>query len=261
MPILHYQIDGEHLLQQGHRPLLILHGFFGSLKNWSPVTRQLKLRFPVISVDLRNHGQSFHHPTMDYLTMSEDINNLLEHLQLGPVDLMGHSMGGKVAMMFCQRFPAHVHKLLVADIAPVAYVHSYTDLIYRLLTLDLQQLENRRDANQQLKESIPDIALRQFLLQNLKFTDGKPVWRINWQAILGNHDEIIGFPSIDGWQVPEPSLFIVGKNSDYVTPGHWELVKKHFPQAYKVSIKEAGHWLHAEQPQAVIDTILYFIEN
>ena len=163
--------------------MVILHGLFGSGRNWQSHARQLAEHFQVFSVDLRNHGESFHANEMNYPAMAEDVAQLLRGLELSDCYMLGHSMGGKVAMMLAQQNPALVKRMIVADIAPVDYFHHYDDLINPILALPLERIESRAQADQLLRQNVPEDQLRAFLLQNLVREASGWRWRVNWEVI------------------------------------------------------------------------------
>ena len=254
-PLLHYERQGE------GPALFIIHGLFGSARNWRSLARRYARHFDVIVVDLRNHGQSFDDPRMDYPSMARDLLRLMDALNLSQAHLLGHSMGGKAAMWFAHQWPQRLDRLVVADIAPVAYDHRYTGLIEPVMKLDLSSIRSRRDADEQLKAEIPDDALRLFLLQSLEHDETGWRWQINWSAIREHGDEIAGFPPIDDWRIDRPSLFVRGGFSDYLRDEYWPLIEQHFPRARLETIVRAGHWLHAEQPDAFFDITCRFLES
>ncbi len=240
---------------------MILHGLFGSSRNWKGLSRQFAAHFQVITADLRNHGDSFHDATMDYPSMADDIHLLMDHLNLPSAHVLGHSMGGKVAMKFCQLHPDRVNKLVIADIAPMPYSHHHDDLIKPILALDLAHVSNRKEVDALLTSSIPGQQLRFFLLQNLTFRHGLASWKINWEAIRSNMTELTGYENIADWSIDNPSLFIRGTLSDYVKQEYWELISQHFHQATLVDLANAGHWLHAEQPTDFYAEVMRFLRG
>lgn len=256
MTDLHYTSKGS------GRPLLILHGLFGSSKNWQTHASQYAEQFQVVNVDLRNHGQSFHHAEMNYAVMADDVAALIEHLELGPCQLLGHSMGGKVAMTLALRQRELVDRLVIADIAPMAYFHDYDDLLEPIMALSLQDLQSRAQADQLLRSNIPEDQLRAFLLQNLVRQDEKWQWRVNWSAIKANMRELTGFDS-DGedWRIDIPTVFIRGALSDYIGEAETALISAHFSQAEIITLKAAGHWLHAEQPAAFSEQVMKYLNR
>lgn len=251
---LHYNIHGE------GAPLIILHGLFGSSRNWQTIAKKLVGNFQVITPDLRNHGMSFHALSMTYTEMAEDILELIRDLSLDNVSLIGHSMGGKVAMINAL-FHSHViEKLAVLDIAPVSYEHRYGKLCQAMQNLPLDQINNRNEAGEILNDQINDLFLTQFLLQNLLRAEDGFEWRINLPAIQSNIESISSFPDMgNGKQYDKPALFLGGEKSHFVQPEYHGEIKKHFPNAEIELIENAGHMLHIEQPDIVIDKIRNFL--
>jgi esterase len=254
MPELHFSTLGS------GKPLVILHGLFGSSKNWQSHTRQFANHFQVITVDLRNHGQSFHADEMNYSVMAEDVAQLLVRLELAACDVLGHSMGGKVAMMLALQNPDLVARLIVADIAPVAYFHQYDDLIDPILSLPLATIESRAQADQLLRQNVPEDQLRAFLLQNLVREPTGWRWRVNWSIIQRDMEWLTGFGDLpQDWLVDLPGLFIRGANSDYVSDAEIMVIEQHFSNYTIKTIEDAGHWLHAEKPEPFNRLVLDFL--
>lgn len=252
-PILNFQDQGK------GEPLIIIHGLFGSSRNWQTLSQQFAQNWRVISVDLRNHGNSFHDDEMNYPVMTEDVEILMDHLHLTSAHILGHSMGGKVAMTLCHLHPQKVEKLIVADIAPVTYSHSHKSLIEPILEMDLSLIRSRKQADEHLAPSITDKGVRLFLLQNLAFLDGRARWKLNWPVLDASMPDLIGFFDISNWTVDHDSLFIRGALSDYVSSAHWSLIQQHFTQAQLSTIQSAGHWLHAEQPEQFYQRVSEFL--
>lgn len=256
MPELHYASAGS------GAPLLILHGLFGSGKNWHSHMRRFAEDFQVFSIDLRNHGQSFHADEMNYSAMAGDVAQLIARLGLQDCRILGHSMGGKVAMTMALQHPAMISRMIVADIAPVAYHHDYDDLIEPILALDLDRFDTRTQVDHALRPSIPEDQLRAFLLQNLVREAGAWRWRVNWRVIQQDMDELTGFaPLQSDWISGLPSLFIRGARSDYVGDAEIELIEHHFSDVSIATIDNAGHWLHAEQPLQFSRLALEFLRQ
>ena len=210
-------------------PLIILHGLFGSSKNWKSLSEVFSKHFDVLALDLRNHGESFHSDIMDYPSMVDDVYQLLSQLGTKSCRLVGHSMGGKVAMLFPSKYPQLVSQLVVADIAPIAYDHNYDNLIDPIMALKLNELDGRGAVDEVLQADIEEAQVRQFLLQSLARDPSEPDgwrWKNNWSAIKQHIDKITGFPDSDDatlnsvqptvWKVNIPTLFISGEFSDYV---------------------------------------------
>jgi esterase len=253
---LHYNIFGE------GKPVIILHGLFGSSRNWQSVSKILSENFQVITPDLRNHGQSFHAESMTYTEMAEDILELIKTNSLDNVSLIGHSMGGKVAMINALLRSDVIDKLAVLDIAPVSYEHRYGKLFQAMQSLPLNELSNRNDAEKILNDQINDLFLTQFLLQNLVRAEDGFEWRINLPAIQSNIESISSFPDIPTeTQYNKPALFLGGENSHFVQPEYHSEIKKHFPNAEIELIENAGHMLHIEQPDKTVSKLRKFLES
>ncbi len=246
------------VLGQGE-PLIIIHGLFGSSRNWKTLAKSFAETFQVILLDLRNHGDSPFDSEMDFPVMVQDVLGLMQQLDIQSAHILGHSMGGKVAMMLAQQNPDKVLKLVIADIAPMAYQHDYDEILDAALKLDLSGISNRREADQLLEKGIKDQRVRQFILQSLVLQQGVASWKINWQAIKNNMRSIIGYVDIDNWQVNNPSLFIRGEFSNYVNDAGLELIQHHFLNTEVVTLKNAGHWLHAEQPANFYQAVYHFL--
>lgn len=242
-------------------PLLILHGLFGSSRNWQTLARQYAEHFDVISVDLRNHGQSFHSAEMNYSVMADDVEELIRHLGLQSVRVIGHSMGGKVALRLAIDHRDLVDRMVIADIAPVSYQHDHNETLDALLSVDLNQLSSRTDADEQLQSQIVEAPLRAFLLQNLKREDNRWLWRVNLQAIEAHMRDLTSFDLPDTVEVNTPALFVYGTRSDYVGEPQQQIIEKQFSQARLQPVDGAGHWLHAEKPDIFLDLTLAYLRS
>lgn len=233
--------------------LLMVHGLFGSARNWRAIAKRMSAALHVVTVDMRNHAGSFHSDEMTYAAMAEDLAEVIQ--QIGaPVAVMGHSMGGKAAMVLAMTRPQLISKLIVADIAPVTYTHDQTPNIDAMEALDLSILQKRSDADAALKAHLDDPGLRAFFLQSLSFDGDRPAWLLNLKALRRSMPDILAFPEMSA-QFAGPSLFVTGAQSDYMTPAHKTVTRRHFPAARFVAIKDAGHWLHADQPRAFVATL------
>lgn len=233
-------------------PLLIAHGLFGSARNWGVVAKRLSADRPVTSVDMRNHGESAWHPSHKYSDMAYDLAQMLD----APSDVMGHSMGGKAAMVLALSHPERVRKLVVADIAPVAYSHTQMPLIEAMRGVDLSNIKARSDADAQLTISIPEPGVRAFLLQSLDVKERR--WRLNLDVLARDMPDIIGFPEVSG-EFLGPTLFLTGADSDYVQREHRDRIKSLFPKAVFAKIPGAGHWLHADRPREFEAAVAAFL--
>jgi pimeloyl-ACP methyl ester carboxylesterase len=230
-------------------PLVILHGLFGSARNWGAIARALGETHRVHALDLRNHGSSPWTPTMSYAEMAADVARYIDDHGLEPSAVLGHSMGGKVAMLLALLHPHLVDRLLVVDIAPVAYVRTeFLTYLQAMQGLDLTTLGRRADIDAALAPAIPDPTLRAFLLQNLVNDGGTFHWRINLAGIAANLPDIIGFPTVEQ-QFAGPVTFLAGERSDYIRPRDRQAIDSLFPQTRLAEVGQSGHWPHAEQPQ------------
>ncbi len=242
-------------------PLLIAHGLFGSARNWGAIAKRLALHRRVIAVDMRNHGDSPHSPENGYAAMAADLaRTIAEHAgHGGRADVLGHSMGGKAAMALALTEPARVRRLIVADMAPVAYAHSQIGFVRAMQGLDLAGVSRRSEADAALAATVPEPALRAFLLQSLAFEDGRARWKLNLSALAAEMPRIMDFPDFPG-SFPGPALFLSGAGSDYVRPDHWPRIRALFPAAEQRRLPAAGHWLHADAPLAFVEAVSAFLE-
>jgi len=253
---LHIREFGE----PGRPPLLLLHGLFGASANWQTAARGLQEDFRLIVPDLRNHGRSPHHPVMDYPAMAGDVLALMDSLGIESTFLLGHSMGGKVAMWLALNQPERVDRLVVADIAPVRYPSRRFEAIFQgLRELPLEALESREEADLRLSSRVPQRGVRQYLLQNLVRDAGGWRWRFALPVLLESMERLEGFPASDGLSFAGSSLFLYGERSDYVTPAYHGDIQRLFPHARIRRIAAAGHWLYAEQPDAFVATVKAFL--
>jgi len=240
------------------KPLLILHGFLGSLDNWQGIARELAVHRQVVSVDLRNHGRSPHLPDMTYASMVTDLAVLRESLGLEQFDLLGHSMGGKVAMGFALTHPGNTDRLVVVDMAPRIYLPGHEAVLNALSQVELERLQNRQEAADCLGNFLEDPAMVAFLLKNLhREQDGTYRWKMNLPLLRKEYARILEFP-FQG-QFPGSTLFLRGGQSDYIRPGDEGLLGRYFP-AYRLrTLEGAGHWVHAEQPAAFLEEVKAFL--
>src|SRR5579862_3386715 len=240
-------------------PLLILHGLFGSGRNWGGIARRLTDRRTVHLVDARNHGGSPWATTMSYPEMAEDLAAYIEADTNVQPEVIGHSMGGKIAMVLAITRPELVRRLIAVDIAPVSYRHGaqepYARYIAAMKALDLSRITRRAEADAALAPSIPDDAMRSFIVQNLESQAEGYRWRINLDGIAANLESLTSFPEIEG-HYDGPTTTIAGELSNYVRPRDEAETKRRFPNGRIEVIDGAGHWPHADQPDrlmAVID--------
>ena len=253
-PLLNYQIRGQ------GEPIVLIHGLFGSLENLGMVAKPLSEHYQVISVDVRNHGLSFHQNDMEYRDLAQDVISVLEHLNIKRAMFLGHSMGGKVAMQIALSFPDYVEKLIVADISPERNEPSHQRIIAGLKSLNLDELTSRKEADNQLSHYVQEIGVRQFLLRNLTTKDGQLAFKCNLDNIANCYEQILA--SVDlNLTYQGPVLFIKGGNSDYITTAHREMIVKLFPQSSAKIISGAGHWLHAEKTVAFNKIVQDFLTS
>lgn len=256
MPVLYSNIIGE------GKPLVILHGFLGMSDNWKTMAGSFAENgYCVHLIDQRNHGRSFHSDVFNYDVLVEDLLEYLQYHQLDKVILMGHSMGGKTAMLFAVTYPDRIEKLLVADIAPKFYPPHHEKILKGLSALDFDVIKDRKSADDELSKYIFDWGTRQFLLKNLYWeTKERLGFRFNLE-VLKHKGEEIGEALPDFTFYRGPVLFLRGDKSEYVMPGDMDLIRNHFPNSSIVSISNSGHWLHAENPKDFYAEAFRFISS
>lgn len=229
-------------------PLVIAHGLFGSGRNWGVISKRLSDIRHVIAVDMRNHGDSFHADASGYEDMAGDLAVVIGSLG-GRADLLGHSMGGKAAMVLALREPELVDRLIVADIAPVTYEHSQMHVLDAMRAVDLTGVKFRSQVDPKLAEFLDEPSLRAFLLQSLAMDAAGARWKLNLDALGVEMSRILGFPKVSG-RFDGPTHFVTGANSDYVKNDYKPRILELFPNAGFNVVEGAGHWLHAEAPRA-----------
>ena len=248
---LNYQEQGN-----GY-PVILIHGMFGSLSNLGNLARCLSNQFRVISVDLRNHGDSPHDSVFDMATMAEDILYLMDILSLPTAFIVGHSLGGKVGMQLALSHSDRVTKLVVADISPVTYQPRNDPALNGLIALSEASIQNRNQAEELLADFISDSQTRAFLLKNLKRNDDRFVLKLNMNAVIENYGTaLVAAPSGDRFD--NPCLFIKGETSAYIQEKHRPIIKDMFPNSQVNVISGAGHWLHAEKPKLFNNQVMEF---
>jgi esterase len=241
------------------RPVVLLHGLFGAARNFGAVQRALAPRFRVVALDMRNHGDSPHEPDMRYPAQAADVRETLLSQGVEKAAVIGHSMGGKAAMALALQQPAQVGRLLVADIAPVAYQHGNSAIAEAMAAIPLTPSLTRQEADAALAPAVPRPDIRGFLLQNLRFGPA-PHWRIGLPEITAAIPDLEGWINLPG-TYPGPSLFVTGANSDYVLPQHRPIIRSQFPAARFVAIKNAGHWVHADNPAGFLSVVEAFLHD
>jgi esterase len=248
-----------HAIEAGAGPsLCLLHGLFGAGRNLGAVQRRLAGRFRTLALDLRNHGASAHAPAMDYAALAADVRETLEAAAALPAMILGHSMGGKVAMRLALERPDLVAALVVADIAPVPYPPHHRDLVAAMLALPLRPGLSRAAADAALAASVPDPQVRGFLLQNLMIGQ-TPSWRNGLAEIAAALPEIEDFSPPAGKRYAGPALFVAGARSDYIRPAHEAAIRALFPSAQFATLRGAGHWLHADDLEGFLAVVTPFL--
>ncbi len=245
----------DHLGPADAPPLIIAHGLYGSGRNWGAVARALSDQRRVLAVDMRNHGDSPWTDTHRYPDLAADLIAVAETLD-GPIDLLGHSMGGKAAMLAALARPDLIRRLIVVDIAPVSYDHSHLPYIAAMRSLDLTAIDRRSQAEDALRRLIDDPVLPAFFVQSLDLKSR--AWKLNLTTLARDMPYLLGFPDVTG-RFDGPVLFLTGALSPYVRPEHRARIKALFPQAVMAKIPGAGHWLHAEKPAEFIAAVQHFL--
>ncbi len=240
----------------GAPPLLIAHGLFGSARNWGVIAKRLSDRGLVVAVDMRNHGTSPRADSQTYPEMAADLAEVIA-AHGGRMDVLGHSMGGKAAMQLALTDPHRVGRLIVADIAPMAYGHSQSHLIEAMRAVDLSAVTRRSEADAQLARAVPEPQLRAFLLQSLDAPEGR--WRLNLDVLQAEMGKLTGWPGTPG-RFDGPALFLTGGESHYVPRDARTPIRAQFPAARFAAIPRAGHWLHAERPREFEAAVRAFLD-
>ena len=255
---LHYRVLGE--TSPNYPPIIILHGVFGTSDNWQTFGKALADQYQVFLVDQRNHGYSPHDPQFDYPTMANDLREFVTQHALDRPVVLGHSMGGKTAMFFATLYPNLLSKLIVVDIAPRAYPVHHQAVLAGLEAVAIDEIQSRRDAEEQMAPHVSERGVQQFLLKNLQRTDTGFAWKLNLPVIRDNIESIgVAVPSDTPFT--GPTLFVRGEQSDYIPHEDETLITRIFPAARVVSIAGAGHWVHAEQPKALLEATQNFLQE
>lgn len=244
------------------KPFIIMHGFLGMSDNWKTLAGQyVETGFQVHALDLRNHGRSFHSDEWSYEVMVQDVFEYCQAHQLTKIDILGHSMGGKVAMLFATTHPEIVDKLIVADIGPKFYKQHHQDILAGLNAVDFSVKPNRGDVEEIVAQYVPDFGTRQFLLKNLYWKEpGQLAFRFNLTAFNNNLDAI-GKALAEELVFDKPTLFIRGGNSRYILDTDFDIIRQQFPAAQFETIPNAGHWLHAENPELFFELSTGFLKQ
>ena len=251
---LHHKIIGE------GEPLIIIHGLFGMLDNWQTLGKKWAENHQVILVDLRNHGHSPWDEEHTYNLMMDDLEELTDDLFLEDINIIGHSMGGKLAIKFAQRFPQLMNKLIVADIGPKEYPIHHNQILQGLNSVPINKVKSRAEVKSYLEKYIPEESTIQFFLKNLYWKEkGILEWRFNLEALTKNI-QYVGENMLNK-TFDRSTLFIRGGNSNYILDTDWADIKSSFPKAELATIPNTGHWLHAENPTMFYDLVTTFLNE
>lgn len=250
--LLHYKEIGE------GKPLVILHGLFGTSDNWQTHAKKLGEYYRVILVDQRNHGHSPWSEDFTYEYLADDLERLIIHLGIDQFTLIGHSMGGKTAMYYSQKYPTRLEKMVIVDIGIKQYPMHHNEIIKGIKSLDLATISSRSTAEHAMIPFVDSYGVRQFLLKNLYWVEkGKLAWRMNVDVLEREMEEILApIPNIEVWT---PTLFLRGAMSNYILDEDWDAIEEIFPDATLETIENTGHWVHSEQPDEFIEKVLGFI--
>lgn len=253
---LHANVFGE------GKSFLILHGFLGMGDNWKTLGKKISEQgFKVHLIDQRNHGRSPHSDVFDYDIMADDLKKYCDEHELEKVHLLGHSMGGKTAMLFAVKYPDMIDRLVVADIAPKYYPLHHQDILDGLEALDFEMLKSRGEVDKELSLYVADQGVRMFLLKNLYWKEkGVLGLRMNLKALIKNSGEI-GVALAENYIYKGKTLFLKGERSNYITEDDEAKIKHHFFDSEIREISAAGHWLHAENPNEFLAEVLEFVKN
>lgn len=254
-------------------PMIIVHGLYGSSDNWLTIAKQLESHFKIFTVDLRNHGNSPHSNEHSYKAMATDLDEFIESNGILNPILLGHSMGGKVVMQYGLSHPEKVHRMVVVDISPLSntsahhkqHTIDHSNIISALRNLPIERIESRKEADTILSERVPSERTRSFLLKNLTRSGNTFKWKLNLDALATNLEEVMdGFSTSTPQHINQksfPILFIKGSQSDYIDKRDEEAIKIFYPEAKIAVVENAGHWVHAEQPQALTNLLLTFCKE
>eukprot|EP00026_Physarum_polycephalum_P013473 Phypoly_transcript_13877.p1 GENE.Phypoly_transcript_13877~~Phypoly_transcript_13877.p1 ORF type:complete len:266 (+),score=37.31 Phypoly_transcript_13877:223-1020(+) len=244
---------------------LVMHGLFGSGNNWRNMSKKLSeaTKSNVYLMDLRNHGSSPHSDLMDYEIMADDVKAFIDSHSLASVSIIGHSMGGKVAMVHALKYPEVVKKLIVVDIAPhslVNAINTFSKYSEAMSHLDFTKIKTRNQADEALKPAVPDTNVRQFLLTNLLVSGDTLQWKCNLPVLHNSMQKLMDFPNL-GTTYKGPTLFIGGSNSNYISQKHMPAIQNLFPNSKVIHLEGAGHWVHAEKPMEFFNVASEFLNK
>lgn len=267
MSAIYYRHTGKPTFDVQHPPIIAMHGLFGSLENLGFITRQLSEDYCVYGLDLPNHGRSAHVDEVNLLAMAESVVAWMDEMSISSAHFLGHSLGGKIAMEIALRYPNKVQRLMVADIAPVAYAHRHQDIFDAFNAVTLPTLTSRAQADQQMQPHVSEPSTRSFLLKNLERKQGVWSWRMNLKGLIGGYEQLIAGNAQSTHQSTTHSttpfngevLFIKGELSSYILEEHRQLILSLFPRASVKVISGTHHWLHAEKPDIFVGIVKRFL--
>ncbi len=235
--------------------IIILHGLLGSLDNWQTIAKQLSQNHQVYIVDQRNHGRSPHTDEMNYEIMSKDIQEFCTQQNIKHTTIIGHSMGGKVAMLLALEKPDLIDKLIVVDIAPAFYDGGHETILFAMAEAPLKSTEKREDIDKFLQPRIHDFGTRQFIMKNLSRNEKEQFeWKCNFEALILNYRVMMDFPKLNT-SFTKKTYFIKGEHSNYINQDNFEECDKYFPSNEIIEVKDAGHWVHADNPLSFLEII------
>ena len=257
MELLHYNYFGT----EGKPPLVILHGLLGSARNWSSMGKKLSAHYDVFALDLRNHGNSFHDEAMDFSVMCDDLVAWLDKKGLSSVHLMGHSLGGKVAMKFAALHPSRVQSLIILDIVPKTYPPHHEAEFAGMQAIALDQISSRKEADEILQSYVDDWAMRQFLLTNLERGNDGFRWKVNLSALISNVAEMSKSPLHKDDVLTTPTLLIKGAESTFIQDEDLPAFSQQFTRSIFICLPDSGHNPHIDQPEKLEEAILSFASS
>lgn len=255
MPLLHHKIKGS------GQPFVFLHGLLGSGDNWKSIARAYEDRFATILVDQRNHGRSFHADHMSYGEMAKDVAELISQLGVGPAVVLGHSMGGKVAMALARMYPEHCDRLIIVDSSPLEFHSGHKDIVDLIANTDLSEYEDRKSIEAHLTQGLQSQGLAYFIMKNITRKGKAYRWKLNIDVIQSDYPLIMSGILDLGQDYAGTSLFIKGEDSDYIGYDEERAIYSHFDDVDVISVKNAGHWVHSDQPDELKSIISTFLSQ
>tara|TARA_B100000929_G_C15401241_1_gene384646 strand:- start:103 stop:873 length:771 start_codon:yes stop_codon:yes gene_type:complete len=250
------------IIGQGPIPLIILHGFLGMSDNWKSYAKKMSsLGFQIHLLDQRNHGNSFRSNDFNYTLLVQDLHNYINHHNINNSSIIGHSMGGKTAMMFSSLYPMEIKKLIIVDILPISYKSNFQSILNSLKSIDLNSIKSRKEVNIILEKTITEVSIRRLLLKNLyRNNENKFDFKFNLDVLHSKFSEVENAINLT-LKFSGKSLFVKGEKSNYITEGEMGKIKKFFPNSKLVTIPNSGHWVHSENPNSFFKKTLNFLKS